>query len=144
MLTIAFTACKKDDKTDNSPSGKLTKDQWKLAKVVVTIPLIGESDVYATLQPCEKDNNTLFVKDGSITLDEGATKCNSGDPQTVPNSGTWALNANDTKLNLDIKVGGNPFKGNFNIVSLTDNNLTLSLDTATIAGNTNVMVGFAK
>lgn len=145
MLTIAFSACKKDDNKDVSAEGKLTKENWKLAKVVLSFPPpIGETDFYANLQACEQDNLTLFVKGGSITLDEGATKCDPADAQTVPNSGTWALNTNDTKLSMDITFGGQELKGNFNIVALTDQALSLSLDSTTIVGKTNIMVGFTR
>ena len=42
------------------------------------------TDYYATTMPsCAKDNITTYSRNYIVSLDEGATKCNSSDPQLV-------------------------------------------------------------
>lgn len=107
MLALAsaflVASCSKDDDNNNGGGGtpavtntsKLCNKDWKIEAVRV-----GGFDVTTQfLQPCQLDNLTRFLTDGTVNNDEGPTKCDPADPQT--SSGTWAFADNETKLVLD-------------------------------------------
>jgi hypothetical protein len=50
-------------------------------------------------EPCEKDDLIIFNTNGTITNDEGLTKCDPTDPQTTA-GGNWALVEGDAKLRM--------------------------------------------
>jgi hypothetical protein len=65
----------------------------------------------------------VFATGGTGTLDEGATKCSAGDPQSRPF--TWNFQSNESILFISATLftGGN---STFNLVSLTENQLVVS------------------
>jgi hypothetical protein len=93
---------------------------------------VAGTDISALLDACDKDNTVTFVSNGTGTADEGPTKCNSADPQTV--SFTWTFGNNETTLQASAPLfpGGN---GAFTIVTLTDTQLIVSQD-ITVSGIT--------
>ncbi len=108
--TLAFAflallgACKKDDNKTATTSGAsaLTSGYWKLSSStsLVEFPApVGpqNTDLFAMLPECEKDNVFTFNANNTTTIDEGATKCSPGDPQTET-VGNWQLTNNDTRL----------------------------------------------
>ena len=98
-----FTACKKSDSGSggNGGSAVLTSGKWKIvsSSSVIDYPVIGKQtvDAFATIQDCQKDNLYIFNADNTSTTDEGATKCNSGDPQSYV-TGTWSLSSDSKTL----------------------------------------------
>jgi hypothetical protein len=89
VLLTVFSACKKDKKeTPKSKTDLLTTGQWKMTAFTVSPPMdldgdgIVDSDVYATMGACEKDDYYIFKKDGTLEQNEGASKCDPLDPQT--------------------------------------------------------------
>jgi hypothetical protein len=66
--------------TTGSKSWKITKETW------------GGSDITSSISACDLDDIIKFYRSGVYVELEGATKCNSTDPDTV-DSGTWAFNA---------------------------------------------------
>jgi hypothetical protein len=59
-----------------------------------------ETEMFSTFfEACRQDNLMQFAADGTYKEDEGATKCNSSDPQTY-DSGTWTISADETKMTL--------------------------------------------
>lgn len=123
---IFFPGCQKKD-NNSGGSGPATKTQfitqssWKFSTATV-----GGTDASSLLQTCQKDNILTFISNGTGSVDEGATKCNSGDPQT--NLFTWSLQSNETMLNTSTPLipGGT---GVFSIDALTGTTLTLSQQT---------------
>jgi lipocalin-like protein len=103
---------------DVSKAYFLTLNTWKFSSAQV-----GNTDVSALIQTCQKDNLVTFSANFTGVLDEGATKCNPGDPQSDPF--TWGLANNETILHVSIVLftGGNSV---FTIVALTDAQLVLS------------------
>ncbi len=106
LFSILFLAgCKKDTAVSTPNKDIITggsSKSWLIKKVVATLTVAGNvqtTDVTNTFfQPCELDNYTTFNSDGSLLLNEGATKCNSSDPQIQ--NGTYALNADESKLTV--------------------------------------------
>lgn len=97
-ITLAFSlilfSCKKDD-DKTSKSSFLTNNstkEWRISKVIIN----GE-DATDDQDACSFDDVQRFFSDGRFEGDEGATKCNSGDPQ-IYSMGEWQLVDNDTKL----------------------------------------------
>jgi hypothetical protein len=134
LLCFFLSACKKSSTSSKTRTELLTQSSWKFDNAKVN-----GVDVSALLQTCQKDNIIVFASAGTGTLDEGATKCNSGDPQT--SSFTWNFATNETVLHVStvLFAGGS---SDFNIVTLSDTQLVLSQD-ITVSGTTqNAVVTF--
>ena len=134
FLPILFlaTSCDKDD-DDDQTTGKtktelITSASWKFESVGRDTDKDGDidEDASALLEPCRKDNTFKLEASGSGTASEGATKCTSTAPDTVPF--TWAFASNETVVNIT----GNAvlgFGGQYKIITLNDTRLSLSKDT---------------
>lgn len=113
----------------------ITRNTWRFSSAK-----IGTTDISASLQTCQKDNILTFAAAGTGTNDEGATKCNAGDPQTTPF--TWNFAANETQLFISstLFAGGS---NTFNIVTLSSTQMVLSQSiTVPPLGAQNVEVTF--
>ncbi|SRR6266404_3007304 len=135
LLFFFLSACKKSSPASAKTKTELiTQSSWKFDNAKV-----GGTDVSAFLQTCQKDNILVFASAGTGSLDEGATKCNSSDPQT--SSFTWNFASNETVLHVStvLFTGGS---SDFNIVTLNDTQLVLSQN-ITVSGSTqNAVVTF--
>jgi hypothetical protein len=83
-------------KDDPSPSKRelLTSGtgNWKLTGQIITAA--GQSEnVFPAFEPCVVDNIYSYSSDGSYEFGEGATKCESTDPD-VYELGTWTIVGN--------------------------------------------------
>jgi hypothetical protein len=118
LISILFVACKKSSSHPKTNTDFLTQSSWKFDNAKV-----GGSDVSAFLQTCQTDNVLTFSSNGTGVLDEGATKCNSTDPQTNPFD--WSFASNETVLHVStvLFTGGS---SDFTIVTLNDSQLVLS------------------
>ncbi|MFU8843661.1 MAG: lipocalin family protein [Bacteroidales bacterium] len=130
-LLLTLASCKDDD-DDKAPS-KTTKDYltagfWTTTSMAIN-PAIDFgggmviTDYYTMMPACEQDNLIRFNADGTITDDEGATKCDPSAPQTVT-EGTWQLSSDNASLTVDypdedpmtlviIELNDNTFKGKY-------------------------------
>lgn len=128
MFLIAFfimaIACNKNEDKPATKTELLMSAPWKLTAQVFHGDYDGDgvvdpvdTDMYADLDACDKDDLTTFKANGVGELNEGATKCDASDPQTQ--SFSWALKENETILN---------FEGlDFTIVELSGSTLKVSL-----------------
>lgn len=102
-VALCLLACKKDSEP-KSRTELLTTASWHVSAYNVdpAIDFDGdgteETNVYAAMDQCIKDDHTTFMADGTAELDEGATKCNPGDLQTIPL--TWSFNQDETQLEV--------------------------------------------
>jgi hypothetical protein len=87
--SLFFTACSNDDDATPSQEEMLMNKRWQITALEVTLPIIGSQDLYAGFEECEKDTYVEFKANGVLVVDEGATKCDTSDPQQYP--GTWTL-----------------------------------------------------
>ena len=126
-LAILFflLACQKEDDNNNNniPAPKtktqlISQSTWKFSAATVS-----GVDASGYLQACQKDNIYTFVAAGTGTIDEGASKCNSGDAQSNPF--TWNFLSNETMLHISTVLfsGGS---NDFTLVSLTETQLVAS------------------
>jgi hypothetical protein len=120
IITFFFTSCGKDDNpaATKTKTQLITQGNWKFKSAFA-----GTTDYSGFLQACQKDNIITFAAAGTGTADEGATKCNAGDQQTVPF--TWSFQTNETILFISnpLFTGGS---GTFDLVSLSETELVVS------------------
>jgi hypothetical protein len=96
-LILAGTSCSKDEDEKTNKDLLVGKD-WKMTALTINPAVNSMTDFYAFLPACTKDDLTKFNSDGTVNFDEGALKCDSGDPQTT--YGTWSFNADQTVLSV--------------------------------------------
>ena len=100
IAALAFAGCKKED-DDDSPS-KSKKEMLTSGSWITTDVLLNGTSIWSMGDDCSKDDYYTLKTDGTGTLDEGPTKCDAADPQTM--AVTWALSSDETKLTLDGEV----------------------------------------
>jgi hypothetical protein len=109
-LTIFAISCKKSDDNSNNPvktkTQLLTQSPWKNS-VVLRRSNTTDPWVSANTPPCSFDDITTFSTALTYSIDNGPTKCNSGEPQIVE-TGNWNFTANETHVNYnrDFGAGG--------------------------------------
>ena len=139
-LLACFTAilflcpsCDEKDNQDPPPKTKtelITTGTWRFGSATW-----GTTDAGPILPACNKDNTMVFAL-SSGTLDEGPTKCNAGDPQTVPF--TWSFQSSETILTISnpLFTGGS---NSWTLVTLTEAELTVS-QPLTFGGTTKTLI----
>ncbi|HWB24657.1 MAG TPA: lipocalin family protein [Chitinophagaceae bacterium] len=129
LAGITIVACQKSNNSQNDVT-ILTSGKWQISDASVTIPGSGVSlDVYDSIPDCVKDNFYIFASEGTATIDEGATKCDSSDPQTT--TGNWKLLENNTKLQtIDPLTGAS---ADLTLLEINSNDMKVQ-DTATYQG----------
>lgn len=120
VLTIITMSCEKDE--DPSKKELLTGKNWILISETINPGLdfgggIIITDIFSQYDQCYKDNLINFTTSGGYTFEEGATKCDSNDPQ-VFDAGTWTFNSDETILVVTSTTDG--------VMNLTLQELTAS------------------
>jgi len=126
---LILGSCQKDDSTNPTTKTKtelITLKAWKYNDAKIDQDNNGTGDIplpAGVIEPCQTDNLITFKTDLSGTVDEGPTKCDAADPQSIPF--TWSFTNNETTLNFSspLFVG---FGGDFKIISLTETELVIS------------------
>lgn len=128
FLSLFIGGCKKEE--TSAPKSKtelLCAHYWKAAALTVNPPLdiagTPISDLFATFDPCEKDDLVKYNTDKTVIYDEGATKCDPSSSQTT--SSTWSFNSDETILTEDDE--------DLTLVELNETTLKLKI-TQNIAG----------
>ena len=113
VLAIAtlslVAACKKDKSDDSARMNLITTGKWKLVALTsqpghdVDGDGIADTDMFAFMDLCEKDNLIVFKKSGEYEVDEGPTKCDPSDPQVATSH--WQFTNNDTGIIIDGDLG---------------------------------------
>ncbi|MCB9246671.1 MAG: hypothetical protein H6606_09605 [Flavobacteriales bacterium] len=104
VLLSSLSSCK-DDAADklSTRTELLIKDKWILQASTIdpAVVLLGNSitDVYALVPACDRDNFAQYNSNKTGVYDEGATKCEAQDPQTV--AFTWSFESDETQLRQD-------------------------------------------
>ena len=98
-----FFSCKKEEA--DPPKTKtelLTARPWKRT-ALTSQPAYdwngngtSDTDIMKIMLACEKDNLEYYKTDGTVETNEGATKCDPGDPQTW--TSTWEFKDNETRI----------------------------------------------
>jgi hypothetical protein len=132
FTSLFFSNCNKNDNPPPSYSDYIIKSSWKFDKA-----MSNGADVSGFLSACYKDNIMTFTANGMGTFDEGATKCNSGDPQTT--NFTWNFTSNGSVLNVSAGIIAGQ-SGSFPVIALDDNKMVLE---ATITAPSGSVTGQA-
>lgn len=118
-----FSSCNKDN--NDPPKTKrelLVQASWKFKSATVA------GAPYNNFPSCQTDNILSFNNSGSGVADEGATKCNAGDPQTNPF--TWSFQNADTEIQLSSALftnGGTTIT----LISISETELVISFPVST-------------
>lgn len=121
-VAIALPACKKDDGAAKEEI-LTSKSCWKQTKSESYDDTTKQwSD--DTIDDCDKDDCTSFKSDKTLTIDEGAVKCDPSDPQSTP--GTWSLSSDGKTMTLTDTGLGITLTGN--VVELSDTKLVLEIN----------------
>jgi hypothetical protein len=140
-----LTSCKKEDPIKpKTKTELLCSSPWKIYEQTINpgIKIVGGAtitDVFAQLDPCDKDDLTLYKSNGSGIYDDGPMKCDPLDLQT--STFTWTFNLDETKLIEDTD--------SYDIVQLDEKVLKLSIiidgeDIGGIAGVKYVLTSTSK
>ena len=97
LIISEYSACKKGATSTKTKTQLITEQSWTLVSYRYNFNSGAWTDGYATIPNCQKDNKLSFLSNFEYKLDEGATKCNSSDPQ-IFQQGSWSLLSNETKL----------------------------------------------
>lgn len=133
-LAIGFIiyGCKKDDDDKDVTKERvqfITSATWKYDTVGIDTNKDGKPDQPLTgvsLEKCDTDNTITFKSDSTGALNEGATKCNSGDPQSTPF--TWYFKEKGTILYTPDQIFGNGITGDFRVGEITTSRLRVIKD----------------
>ena len=146
LPVLLFTGCQKKSDPDPNQTTKtdlLSKSTWKYENAGIDQDKNGTIDLaISTIAPgviltCQTDNILTFKSNNSGTVDEGATKCNTGDATTT--SFNWNFADNETALNISNNVFS-IMNGKSKIVTLSETALTLSRDTTVFNSNVALVV----
>lgn len=100
VLAFLQQACK-DDNNSADREALLTSHCWVMTGATVDPSVIVNgaviTDMYAVLPLCDRDNVACILENGSLYVDEGASKCDDNDPQTNT-SGKWWFNNDETVI----------------------------------------------
>lgn len=146
FVGIAAVSCKKDDDDPVTTAELMTSATWKIDTIGFDMDKNGEIDspIPGGLEECELDNTLTFSADSTGVFDEGATKCDSADPQNT--SFAWTLSENDKVLTITGDIPGE-LEGDVDILTLTNAEFVLSKEissTFPVPFNGNLIVRLQK
>ncbi len=109
FLMIFLAACSKKDDTiannSKTPMELITNGKWYISAYTSSVPIdwngngVLITNLFATMDACEKDNYFVFKSNLQILFNAGATKCNVNDPQEETE--TWKFQNNDKEVVVD-------------------------------------------
>lgn len=117
VIAVAISSCKKDNEEDFLVDAGCWKQVKSESKENFTG---GGTWMVDTLEACSLDDCLQFKSDGTTSIDEGASKCSSTDPQT--STGKWTLSEDFKTLTLTIGNDVIPFT----VTELTKSRMVLS------------------
>ena len=100
LAAFAFASCK-ESTDDETPAAK-TKTKTELitsGSWITTDMLYNGSSIWGLAEACSKDDFNTFKTNGTVIIDEGATKCDPADPQTTP--ANWSFSSDEKKVTFD-------------------------------------------
>lgn len=126
FLMIFLAACSKKDDTiannSKTPMELITNGKWYISAYTSSVPIdwngngVLITNLFETLEACEKDDYLVFKSNLELIFNEGATKCNVNNSQEY--MVTWKFQNNEKEIEID---GGEPYT----IVELTATSLVI-------------------
>ena len=125
ILTTLFVACEKEkQEAPKSTRELLVEKKWYLKAILITPALMGMSNQYDSLRPCEKDDILTYRNTGKQEIDGGLLKCSPSSPQ-IDSATTWKLQ--DNKLITTLDIGSQIFRDTLNIELIDTKYLNLGI-----------------
>ena len=124
LVLFVVSSCGKEDDpiVVKTKTELLAQGSWKFKSASAAGTDV--SNLAPPFDACRKDNILTFTTAGTGTIDEGLTKCNSGDLQVTQI--TWSFLTNETILRVSAPLFTNT--GNdFTLVSLSETELVVSI-----------------
>lgn len=107
-LMMGLVACQKEDNTERTSENKpaptkqelLAAKTWTLTGMTISPAMMGVTDIFPMIDPCEKDNTWKFNNDAGHTMviDEGSNICQGAHDRTTT---TWSLNSAGNMITID-------------------------------------------
>jgi hypothetical protein len=120
IATIFLSSCYKGD-SEKTRKELLTQGGWILqGKLTKAGAAVDFTDVTSSVSACKKDDIQSFNTSGQYGKNEGASKCNAGDPDVIA-TGTWEFLTNETELKVTIPTSTITYK----IEGIAENSLIL-------------------
>ncbi len=133
VMLLLFSSCDKKDDIPKTKTELLTQASWRYKSASVG------GIAYNNFAACQTDNILTFNASGNGVVDEGATKCNAGDPQTNPF--TWSFQNGETLIQLSSPLFTNG-DNTVTLVSVTETQLVLIIPVTTLGPTFLVEVTF--
>jgi hypothetical protein len=136
LFTVGFIiyGCHKDNDNDSNNNQTdvqlITSATWKYDTVGLDTDKDNKPDSPIPagygVDACDRDNTATFKSDSTGILNEGAIKCNVGDPQTT--NFQWWFKDNGATLYTPDAIFGSSFTGDFKVGELSATRLRLLKD----------------
>ena len=127
FLTFSFLLVRCSDDDEPQTTADLLLGNWMITASIYNPPVdFGNgpvSDGFPFWDDCDKDDIYIIKANGVGEYNEGATKCDPGDPQTE--AFTWALKSNNTILTISETTGGISVGVDYEIIQLDASTLKL-------------------
>ena len=119
IIMTALFSCKKEDTKPVTKTDYLTSGTWAVTDVVSDDDGDGtyETHDFPDFVACYTDNIYTFHSDGKWEMNEGASKCDPGDPQS--DTALWQLINNEKDIILGVDT--------YSIVELSNTKLQVKL-----------------
>ena len=144
FLLIGFVvfSCKKSSSggSSNSNTQLITSATWKYDTATLDVNKDGKPDLPVppgTILSCQQDNTITFKADSTGILDEGATKCNAGDPQSTPFK--WYFKNNGDSLYSPNPIFGG-LSGSVKVSTLTSTKLEVIKEYTSSGTSVNIIL----
>jgi hypothetical protein len=125
ILTMLFVACKKESQeAPKSTRELLVEKKWYQTAILINPALMGMTNMYDSLIPCQKDDIFTYRNTGKMEIDNGILKCNTGDPQ-IDSATLWKLQ--DNKLIQSIDIGSRILSDTMDIELIDNQHLNLGI-----------------
>ena len=142
--TLLATACSKDK--ENTPQPKTTEqllsaNVWHMTALTANPGLqtgtgTTVTDIYPFVPGCTQDDTHQFVAGGQFKSDEGVSKCDPSDAQTV--TGTWSFVKTGNDNGVNILLNGNQLRFKVLEVSATQLKMVTNDDVFGVGTGTSV------
>lgn len=126
ILSMLFVACEKENNPEVAKSTRelLVEKKWYLKAILVSPALMGMTNLYDSLIPCQKDDIFTYRNSGKQEIDNGPLKCYSNSPQ-IDSATLWKLA--DNKIMTTLDIGSQILRDTLNIELIDQKNLHLGI-----------------
>ncbi|MFT3907896.1 MAG: DUF5004 domain-containing protein [Ferruginibacter sp.] len=131
-LVLILSSCKKSDPAPVDVAAMLQGKTWKLSAVAINPADNGVTDLYSTIEPCNRDNTFKFNAGNVFLIDEDATKCDPSYPQTV--TGTWNYDSSTKILSTSTVYMGSTSNMGYVVTNINETSFScfLTYDVGTV------------